>query len=45
MVTQYNVLPKSGGRSGWKVEANGRRTSRHNKKQPAVDAAYRREVR
>lgn len=38
-MTQYNVLPKGNGRSGWKVEANGRTTSRHNKKAPAKKAA------
>jgi hypothetical protein len=37
--TNYTVGPKSGSRSGWKVEANGRVVSRHNKKNTAVQKA------
>lgn len=38
-MTQYNVLPKGNGKKGWKVEANGRTTSRHRKKGAAKAAA------
>lgn len=37
--TTYTVGPKPGDLKGWKVEANGRTVSRHNKKRTAVDRA------
>lgn len=37
--TTYTVGPKAGNRKGWKVEANGRVVSRHNKKRTAVQKA------
>lgn len=39
--TTYTVGPKPGNRKGWKVEANGRVVSRHNKKRTAVKEAKR----
>lgn len=44
-MTQYNVMPKSGNRKGWKVVANGRTTSRHNSKSTAKNAARSRASR
>lgn len=38
-MTVYNVVPKRGNRKGWKVEADGRVTSRHNTKANALSAA------
>lgn len=40
--TDYTVGPKPGDRTGWKVEANGRVVSRHNKKRTALEEAKRR---
>lgn len=40
-MTDYTVGPKGGTRKGWKVEANGRIVSRHNKKRNAVQEARR----
>lgn len=37
--TTYTVGPKPGDRTGWKVTANGRTVSRHNKKRTAVEKA------
>lgn len=37
--TNYTVGPKPGNKKGWKVEANGRVVSRHNKKQTAMEKA------
>lgn len=39
MVTRYTVGPKSGGRKGWKVEANGIKQSDHRKKRRAIEKA------
>jgi hypothetical protein len=37
--TEYTVGPKSGNRSGWKVEANGIKQSDHRKKKNALAQA------
>lgn len=45
-MARYNVMPTADGEPySWKVEANGRRTSKHRKQQRAIEAAKSRAKR